>query len=141
MPHYFFDIKDGHRLVDPSGSNVHNDDAAIAKARVLAIGVSLDKPAVDPTRRIAVLNADRDEISRCRSIPGQPRSALAIRLGTNQRFLRISSDRPARARADKCDRKHGIRMFGYQSPTGRGRSGPALLLLGTLDMVARETYS
>jgi hypothetical protein len=22
MPHYFFDIKDGHRLVDPSGSDV-----------------------------------------------------------------------------------------------------------------------
>jgi hypothetical protein len=58
----FFDIKDGHRLVDPSGSNYQNDDAAIAKARVLAIGVSLDKPAVDPTRRIAVLNADGDEI-------------------------------------------------------------------------------
>jgi hypothetical protein len=62
MPHYFFDIKDGHRLVDPTGSNFQNDDAAIAKARVLAIGVSLDKPAVDPTRRIAVLNADGDEI-------------------------------------------------------------------------------
>jgi hypothetical protein len=48
MPHYFFDIKDGHRLVDPAGSNCKNDTAAIEKARVLAIGVSLDKPAVDP---------------------------------------------------------------------------------------------
>ena len=63
MPHYFFDIKDGHRFVDPSGSDCKNDAAAIEKARVRAIGVSLDKPAVDPTRRISVLNAVRVEIS------------------------------------------------------------------------------
>jgi hypothetical protein len=63
MPHYFFDIKDGHRLVDPSGSDCKNDAAAIEKAKIIAIGVSLDKPAVDPTRRISVLTADRVEIS------------------------------------------------------------------------------
>jgi uncharacterized protein DUF6894 len=63
MPHYFFDIENGHRLADPSGSDCKNDSAAIEKARVLAIGVSLDKPAVDPTRRVAVLDANRDEIS------------------------------------------------------------------------------
>jgi hypothetical protein len=63
MPHYFFDIKNGHRLVDPSGSDCKNDAAAFDKAKVLAVGVSLDKPAVDPTRRISVLNADRAEIS------------------------------------------------------------------------------
>jgi hypothetical protein len=31
MPHYYFDIEDGHSLVDPSGSefnNNNNDDAA-----------------------------------------------------------------------------------------------------------------
>jgi len=62
MPHYYFDIKDGHRLVDPSGLDFKNDDAAIAKAKVIAIGVSLDKPAVDPERRIAVLNESREQI-------------------------------------------------------------------------------
>jgi hypothetical protein len=40
-----------------------DDAAAIQQAAVLAIGVSLDKPAVDPTRRISVLDADRHEIS------------------------------------------------------------------------------
>jgi hypothetical protein len=64
MPHYYFDIKDGHRLVDPSGLNFKNDDDAIAKAEVIAIGVSLDKPAVDPERHIAVLNNAREEIFR-----------------------------------------------------------------------------
>jgi hypothetical protein len=56
MPHYYFDIKDGgHRFVDPAGSDFKNDGAAIAKAKVLAIGVSLDQPAADPERHIAVL--------------------------------------------------------------------------------------
>jgi hypothetical protein len=64
MPHYYFDIKDGHRLVDPSGLNFKNDNDALAKAEVIAIGVSLDKPAVDPERHIAVLNDSRKEIFR-----------------------------------------------------------------------------
>jgi hypothetical protein len=64
MPHYYFDIKDGHRFVDPSGSDLVNDDAAIAKAKVLAIGVSIDTPAVDPERHITVLNGSREEIFR-----------------------------------------------------------------------------
>jgi hypothetical protein len=62
MPHYYFDIRDGHRLVDPSGLDFKNDDAAIAKTKVIAIGVSLDKPAVDPERCIAVLNESREQI-------------------------------------------------------------------------------
>jgi hypothetical protein len=59
MPHYHFDIKD--RLVDPSGLNFKDDDDALAKAKVSAIGGSLDKPAVDPERHIAVLNNSRGE--------------------------------------------------------------------------------
>jgi hypothetical protein len=50
--------------VDPSGLNFKNDDDALAKAEVIAIGVSLDKPAVDPERHIAVLNDSRKEIFR-----------------------------------------------------------------------------
>jgi hypothetical protein len=34
MPHYYFDIKDGHRLVDSSGLDFKNDDAAIARRRL-----------------------------------------------------------------------------------------------------------
>jgi hypothetical protein len=46
---------------DRSGLELKNDDAAIAKAKVLAIGVSLDKAAVDPERHIAVLNGSREQ--------------------------------------------------------------------------------
>jgi hypothetical protein len=68
MPHYYFDIKDGHRFVDPSGSDLKNDDAAIAKAKVLA-GVSIDQPAVDPKRHIVVLNGSREQIFSVPVIP------------------------------------------------------------------------
>jgi hypothetical protein len=61
---WFFNIKDGHRLADSSGFDCDNDDAAIEKAKVMAIGVSLDKPAVDPKLHISILNSDIDEISR-----------------------------------------------------------------------------
>jgi hypothetical protein len=61
MPHYYFDIQDGQRFADPSGSDLKNDDAAITKAKVMAIGISLDKPAVDPKRHVAVLNGSREE--------------------------------------------------------------------------------
>lgn len=64
MPRYFFDIKDGHRLVDPKGRECKDDTAAKEMARVLAIGVSLDTPAVDPSRVISVLNDTRQEIFR-----------------------------------------------------------------------------
>jgi hypothetical protein len=64
MPHYFFDIKDGHWLVDPSGLNFKTDDDAIARAEAIAIVVSIDTPLVDPQRHIAVLNGSREEIFR-----------------------------------------------------------------------------
>jgi hypothetical protein len=64
MPHYYFDIKDGHRLVDPSGLNFKTDGDAIARAEAIAIVVSIDKPEVDPKRHIAVLNGSREEIFR-----------------------------------------------------------------------------
>jgi hypothetical protein len=64
MPRYFFDIKDGHKLVDPSGTDCKNDADAIGKARVIAIGVSLDKPADDPERHIVVTDDAGQEMSR-----------------------------------------------------------------------------
>ena len=64
MRRYYFDIKNGHRLVDPSGTDCEDDADAIEKARVIAIGVSLDKPMVDSKRHIAIINDAGQEISR-----------------------------------------------------------------------------
>jgi hypothetical protein len=62
MPRYFFDVEDGHRLFDSSGFVCDDDTAAIIKAAVLAIGVSIDKPEDDPERRIAVINDEGHEV-------------------------------------------------------------------------------
>jgi hypothetical protein len=62
MPRYFFDVKDGHRVLDPSGFVCDDDTGALIKAAVLAIGVSLDKPEDDPTRRVAIINDQGCEI-------------------------------------------------------------------------------
>lgn len=64
MPRYFFDVEDGHRLFDPSGFVCDDDEDALAKARVLAINVALDKPDEDPERRIAIMRDDGRKIGR-----------------------------------------------------------------------------
>jgi hypothetical protein len=62
MPRYFFDVADGHRLFDKSGFVCDDDTDAIVRAAVLAIGVSLDKPADDPERHVAIINDQGREI-------------------------------------------------------------------------------
>jgi hypothetical protein len=64
MSHYYFDIKDGHRLIDPKGRDFKTDSDAIFMAEVYAVQVSLDTPMVDPERHIAVLDAGRVEIAK-----------------------------------------------------------------------------
>jgi len=47
-----------HRPLHRANSRRHR------QAKVIAIGVSIDKPAVDPKRHVAVLNGLREEIFR-----------------------------------------------------------------------------
>ena len=56
MPRYFFDVEDGHRLFDATGFVCDDDIAAVIRATVLAVGISLDKPEDDPERQIAIIN-------------------------------------------------------------------------------------
>jgi len=105
MPHYYFDIKDGHRLVDPSGLDLKNDGDAIAKASVIAVGVSLDKPAVDPERQIAVLMTQGRKSSGCRFIPSRqlaPSRCSQGRMHSRHRrskWLRFGSSIPTEGRS------------------------------------------
>ena len=46
MPHYYFDIKDGHSLGDSSGFNFKNDDDAIAQAEVIAMFLSTSRQSI-----------------------------------------------------------------------------------------------
>jgi hypothetical protein len=56
MPRYFFNVEDGRKLFDATGFVCDDDVAAIIKASVLAIGVSLDRPKDDRERHVAVIN-------------------------------------------------------------------------------------
>jgi hypothetical protein len=62
MPHYYFDIKNGHRLIDPAGLDCSDDDDAIAKAKLIATQISQDAPKQAGQRHIAILNSDRAEV-------------------------------------------------------------------------------
>jgi hypothetical protein len=67
MPRYFFDIKNGHKLVDPAETDCKNDADAIDKAKVIAVGVSLDRPNGKIEVHNSLLNAvlhDKPEIHR-----------------------------------------------------------------------------
>jgi hypothetical protein len=46
MPHYYFDIKDGHRFVDPSGLEFKNDDAL--RKQIFSVPV-YSKPSMGTT--------------------------------------------------------------------------------------------
>ena len=63
MPRYFFDVKNGHRLVDPSGLDCRNDQEAIKNAIVIARKIAEDAPPTGP-RHVSVLNSDRQEVSK-----------------------------------------------------------------------------
>jgi hypothetical protein len=69
MPRYFFDVKNGHRLIDPSGLECRNDRDAYAKAVVIAQQIAQDSPA-SVGRHVAVLDSERQEVSRVDIVTG-----------------------------------------------------------------------
>jgi hypothetical protein len=87
MPRYFFDIQDGNTLIDPSGFDCKNDAAAIEKARTLAVGVSFDKPEVDPTRHIAVRDAMGKQVC---TVPVYSTPSEEHPAGASEEFYRLS---------------------------------------------------
>ena len=58
---FFFDIKNGHRLIDPTGLDCVDDFAAMRSARIIARQIANDANP-DLPRRISVLDEDRSEI-------------------------------------------------------------------------------
>lgn len=64
MPRYFFDIKNGHRLIDPAGLDCRDDQEARDQAIIIARQIAADAPDTSGGRRIAVLNGQREEIDK-----------------------------------------------------------------------------
>ena len=61
MPRYFFDVKNGHRLIDPLGLNCRDDEAAMEAARAIAAQIAADS-SNSADRRLAIVNELREEI-------------------------------------------------------------------------------
>jgi hypothetical protein len=64
MPRYYFDVKNGHRLIDPTGLECRDDQDAITQATFIARQIALDVPDTSGGRSIAVLNSEREEVSK-----------------------------------------------------------------------------
>jgi hypothetical protein len=64
MSRYFFDVKNGHRLIDPSGLDCRDDQEARDQAAVIARQIAMDAPDTSQGRHIAIVNSDRQEISK-----------------------------------------------------------------------------
>jgi Domain of unknown function (DUF6894) len=64
-PIYFFDIKDGHRLVDPKGVDCLDDAHAISMGKTMARQIEANGPIdMDPQRHVAVINEEGQQIGR-----------------------------------------------------------------------------
>src|SRR4051794_28571583 len=62
MSKYYFDVRNGHRLVDPSGLDCESEKDAMTKAKVIAEHIAGDVPHPSTPRKIAVMNSDRQEV-------------------------------------------------------------------------------
>ena len=62
MAKYYFDVRNGHRLIDPSGLDCESDKDAMTKAKVIAKQIAGDIPNPSTPRKIAVMDSDRQEI-------------------------------------------------------------------------------
>jgi hypothetical protein len=65
MPQYFFDVKKGHRLVDPAGFECVDDQEAIAKAILVARQIAMDAEASEG-RHVSVINSQGIEVRKVR---------------------------------------------------------------------------
>jgi hypothetical protein len=75
MPRYFFDIKNGHRLIDPTGLDCSGDDEAFANAKMIAIQIAHETSGADGQRHIAIMDGERKEIGKIPVHPEQKRAA------------------------------------------------------------------
>jgi hypothetical protein len=69
MPRYYFDLKDGTRLLDPAGLDCRDDKDAELKALQIAADVARGKPDTDRQRHVAVINSEGHEILK---VPVKP---------------------------------------------------------------------
>jgi hypothetical protein len=60
---YYFDVKNGHRLIDPAGLECGNDQEAIQAGEVIAQQIAREAVTAQP-RHVDVLNSNRESIGQ-----------------------------------------------------------------------------
>ncbi len=70
MSRYFFDVENGHRLIDPAGLDCRNDKEATDWAILIARQIAMDAPSSEG-RQVAVLNSRREEVGKVPIAPGR----------------------------------------------------------------------
>jgi hypothetical protein len=65
VPRYFFDVKNGHRLVDPAGVDCASDVEAMRHAEIIAKKIAVDVPK-SIARRVAVIDNEGREVGTVR---------------------------------------------------------------------------
>jgi hypothetical protein len=63
MSRYFFDVKNGHRLIDPAGLDRGDEEEAIRRAAVIAGQIPADASTAEG-RHVAVLNSEREQVGK-----------------------------------------------------------------------------
>jgi hypothetical protein len=58
MPHYFFDVVNGHHLSDPAGLDCANDEHAKTQGTKIARVIAEEVPTAVKRRRIAITDID-----------------------------------------------------------------------------------
>jgi hypothetical protein len=62
MARYYFDVKNGHRLVDPAGVDCIGDDAAKRQGKAIARQIAADVPQ-SQARHVAVRDDEGREVA------------------------------------------------------------------------------
>jgi hypothetical protein len=84
MSRYFFDVENGHRLIDPAGLDCRDEEEARDQAIHIAHQIAMEAPHTSVGRQIAILNSDRQEIGKVpvrlngKAAPGSERSPLGV---------------------------------------------------------------
>jgi hypothetical protein len=64
MSRYFFDVKNGHRLIDPAGLDCRDDQEARGQAIHIAHQIAMEAPHASGGRHVAIMNSDGQEIGK-----------------------------------------------------------------------------
>jgi hypothetical protein len=72
MSRYFFDVEDGHRLIDPAGLDCRNDEDALEKGTAIAQQIALDAPN-SAGRHVEVVDEEKRKVGK---VPVRAPSAL-----------------------------------------------------------------